>query len=58
MREESRTFIVRGHQKVVNHCRLLLRCPTLGNDERKALEARLMTEEEALRQMTESVAST
>jgi hypothetical protein len=56
MREESRTFGV--IKKVVNHCRLLLRCPTLGNDERKALEARLMTEEEALRQMTESVAST
>jgi hypothetical protein len=52
MHEELRRFIVRGHKKVIDHCRFLLRSPTLRSDERELLEARLMTEEEALRQLT------
>lgn len=51
MHEELQRFLVRGHQKVIGHCKFLLRSPTLRSEERSKLEARLTIEEEALRRL-------
>jgi hypothetical protein len=45
---EIRRIIIRGHQKVISHCRFLLASPNLQEVERETLQVRLAIEERAL----------
>ncbi len=54
MNEELRRFIIRGHEKVIGHCHLLLASPNLRDEDRGTLESRLAAEERALRGLTGS----
>lgn len=48
-------YLVRGHQKVIGHYKLLLRSPSLSDTERELLQSRLTKEEEELGLLIESV---
>lgn len=48
MDDDIRRIIVRGHQKVIGHCRFLLASPNLQETERTTLETRLAIEEREL----------
>lgn len=48
-------YLVRGHQKVIDHYKLLLRSPSLSQPERSLIESRLAKEEDELGRLIESV---
>ena len=52
--DEIRRIIIRGHQKVIGHCRILLASPKLQEAERAILETRLAIEQRALNDLSGS----
>ncbi len=48
-------YLMRGHQKVIGHYKLLLRSPSLSDSEKELLQSRLAKEEEELGLLIESI---
>jgi hypothetical protein len=46
--DEIRRIVIRGHRKVIGHCRVLLASRNLRGAERATVESRLAIEERAL----------
>jgi len=53
--DEIRRIVIRGHRKVIDHCRFLLASRNLREVERVTVESRLAIEERALNDLLNGV---